>query len=92
MQKMNLKSFVFYSFFGFSALLAISCSSTKPKEEQTAETVFNKALEQFNKEDWLEANQNFDIIKLQYPASQYSDDAQYYLAEINYKKEEFILA
>ncbi len=89
---MNLKSFVLYSFFVFSALLAISCSSTKQKEEQTAETVFNKAMEFFKKEDWLEANQNFDIIKLQYPASQYSDDAQYYLAEINYKKEEFILA
>jgi outer membrane protein assembly factor BamD len=34
----------------------------------------------------------FDILKLQYPASIYADDAQYYLAEINFKKGEFVLA
>jgi len=92
MQKMNFNWIFICGFLGFSLLLVFSCSTTKEREQQTAETVFNKALEQYKKEDWLEASQLFEVIKLQYPASQYSDDAQYYLAEINYKKEEFILA
>lgn len=70
----------------------ISCSSSKISEIKTADELYKKAIELFNDNDLLEASKLFDIIKLQYPASQFSDDAQYYLAEINFKKEEFILA
>ena len=73
-------------------LLLASCSSTKAPEVQTAETIFNKAMEKFKKEDWEEATQLFDVLKLQYPASAFADDAQFYLAEINYNRSEYILA
>jgi len=74
------------------SLLIISCSSSKDTEIKSAEEMFKKGMELFNDNDLLEASKVFDIIKLQYPASQYADDAQYYLAEINFKKDEFILA
>lgn len=74
------------------SILIISCSSSKVTEIKSAEEMFKKGIELFNDNDLLEASKIFDIIKLQYPASQYADDAQYYLGEINFKKDEFILA
>ncbi|MBM2814285.1 MAG: Beta-barrel assembly machine subunit BamD [Ignavibacteria bacterium] len=70
----------------------ISCGSTKKDDSGGVETVFKSAMEKFKSKDWLEATKLFDIIKLQYPASQFADDAQYYLAEINYERGEYILA
>ena len=77
-----------------STSLVSSCSSTKSTEKkiQTAETTYLDAMEAFNDEDYLSAMKYFEIIKLQYPASQFADDAQYYTAEINFKRKEFILA
>lgn len=69
-----------------------SCGGLQKPENNNAEQVYNKGIELFNKGEYLDAKQYFDIIKLQYPASQFADDAQYYLAEINYKRDEFILA
>lgn len=34
----------------------------------------------------------FDVIRLQFPATPYADDAQFYLGEAHFRKEEFILA
>jgi outer membrane protein assembly factor BamD len=34
----------------------------------------------------------FDAVRIQYPASKYADDAQYYTAECYFKREEYILA
>lgn len=59
---------------------------------RTADDVYAEGVEEFNGGDYLEAQKLFDIIKLQYPASQFADDAQYYMAEINYKKGEYVLA
>lgn len=59
---------------------------------RNADEYFEQALEAFNTEDLTRAQKYFDVIKLQYPASKYADDAQYYLAEINVKKNENILA
>ena len=82
----------FFIFIFFAVFLTFSCKSSKPQLEQTPEGVFSKAMEKFNNHDWIEASQMFDMIKLQFPASQYADDAQYYLAEIGYKKGEYYLA
>lgn len=73
-------------------IFVVACSSTKQeRRSRTAEEVFKDALEAFNDENWLEATAQFDIIKLQFPASQYADDAQFYLAEINFKRSEYVL-
>lgn len=71
-----------------------SCSSTKSNEKkiQTAETTYLDAMEALKDEDFLTAMKFLEVIKLQFPASQYADDAQFYTAEINFKRKEFILA
>jgi outer membrane protein assembly factor BamD len=79
----------------FAAILAfiVSCGSTsKTPEANTAESVFNKGLAAFKDEEWLEAQNLFDVINLQYPASQFADDAQYYIAECGYKRKEYVMA
>lgn len=73
-------------------VVLLSCSSTNKEVPQTAEEVFNEALMRFKDKSFMEAQKLFDVIKLQYPASAYADDAQYYLAEINYKRDEYQLA
>jgi outer membrane protein assembly factor BamD len=79
-------------FFGIGSFIFISCTSTKSHEPKTAEQVFNEAMALFNKEDYQEAEKLFETIRLQYPASQYADDAQFYLGESNFKRKEFIYA
>ncbi|MGE5479522.1 MAG: outer membrane protein assembly factor BamD [Chloroflexota bacterium] len=73
-----------------TALTIASCSSAKNEENRSVDKVFQDAVEKFNKDELLEAQSDFDIIKIQYPASQYADDAQFYLAEISYKRELYI--
>ncbi|GIV55857.1 MAG: hypothetical protein KatS3mg040_0625 [Candidatus Kapaibacterium sp.] len=34
----------------------------------------------------------FDVIRLQYPASEFAPDAQYYLAEISFRRREYVVA
>jgi outer membrane protein assembly factor BamD len=69
-----------------------SCAAKPVMLPRTVAEYYEQGLEAFNTEDLPRAQRYFDVIKLQYPASKYADDAQYYLAEINTKKSEFILA
>ncbi|MFA6570146.1 MAG: outer membrane protein assembly factor BamD [Bacteroidota bacterium] len=73
-------------------LVLTNCSSSQSIRMKNAEEYFNEAMTYFKNEDYVEAQRMFDAIKLQFPASQYADDAQYYLAETNFKRKEFILA
>lgn len=76
-----------------SAIIALSaCKSTKEIDTRNVEEVYRKALELFKNEDYIESKNLFDVIRLQFPASQYADDAQYYLAEIAFARDEFVLA
>ncbi|TAE22526.1 MAG: outer membrane protein assembly factor BamD [Candidatus Kapaibacterium sp.] len=74
------------------AVWASSCSQKNFVIPRNVDEYYEQALEAFNTEDLSRAQKYFDVIKLQYPASKYADDAQYYLAEINVKKNENILA
>lgn len=94
---MAYKKYIFLLLFAFSICIAIfsliSCKSPEVTRGGTsAEDIFNKAMAYYKDEDYYEAQKYFDILKLQYPASIYTDDAQFYLAEINFKKGEFVLA
>ncbi len=81
-----------YCYIFLLSLIIISCSSNSRPEMMGVEEYFRIASDYFVKEDWIESQRYFDLIKLQYPASAYADDAQYYLAEINFKRGEFILS
>lgn len=77
----------------FALVASTGCGSSEGASHvRSADDIYAEGVEEFNSGDYLEAQKLFDIIKLQYPASQYADDAQYYMAEINYKKSEYVLA
>jgi len=73
-------------------LVATSCKTGKVFEPQNAEEAFNEGLRLFNKKKYSEAMSFFDMIKLQFPASGVADKAQYYVAEINFARKEYVLA
>jgi outer membrane protein assembly factor BamD len=91
--KSHLNRFIVFIFLANILILTFeSCSTTKTAEPTSDEFLFNKAMDKFNREDYLEAKSMFDAFLLQYRASKLADQAQYYEAEISYKREEFITA
>lgn len=72
-------------------MIIFGCGSSSDMDFKSAEEVYNKGVAAFEDEDYLDAKKFFEVIKLQYPASQYADDAQFYLAEINFARGEYIL-
>lgn len=76
----------------FAGVLTSACVQRSTVIPRNVDEYYEQALEAFTTEDLTRAQKFFDVIKLQYPASKYADDAQYYLAEINVKKNENILA
>ena len=79
-------------FLGIASYFLVSCRSAKSHEPKTAEQVFDDAMALFKNEDYQEAEKLFETIRLQYPASQYADDAQFYLGESNFLRKEYIYA
>ena len=87
---MNRMNFLFLLV--LSAVL-VSCSSADgAKKAKTVDEIYTEGKAAYDEGNWLEAQTKFDVIKLQYPASQYADDAQFYLAEINFQRSEYIMA
>lgn len=76
------------------SLIALdSCSSADgAAAKKSVDDIFAAGKKAFDDGNYLDAQGQFDVIKLQYPASQYADDAQYYTAEINYERGEYIMA
>lgn len=89
---MNLNQLTIFTLAVIAIISISSCKQTSIREPQAPETMFEKAMEKFEKEDWLEAKQLFEVIKLQYSASRFADLAQFHIAEIHFKKKEYILA
>ncbi len=73
-------------------LLAGCGSGRSANAPRTVDDVWAEAKKAYDNGEWLEAQAKLDVIKLQYPASQYADDAQYYLAEISFERGEYIMA
>jgi len=86
---MTLKKILF-----ILSLLALTngCKTADKFEPKNADEAFNEGLRLFNEKEYTEALSYFDMIKLQFPGSGIADKAQYYTAEINFAREEFILA
>lgn len=74
------------------SLIILSCKSTETVDYSNDEEVYLNALKLFHEKDYRESARLFDIILLQYPASKYADDAQFYTAEINFIDEKYVLA
>jgi outer membrane protein assembly factor BamD len=74
------------------AILVTSCGSSNITQNLSAEERFDAGKKKFDEGDYLDAINEFEIVKLQFPGSAVADDAQYYLAESHFKREEFLLA
>lgn len=92
MLKTNINKTINCIFTIVVSIVAISCSTGSKFEPKSAEEAFNEGYRLFEKRNYTEAMSYFDMIKLQYPASNFADKAQYYIAEINFARKEYVLA
>ena len=74
-------------------LLLISCSSSKETvKRQTPEAELKEALLAFHEESYDVAKQALYAVTIKYSGTRVAEDAQYYLAETNFKMERFLVA
>ena len=69
-----------------------ACSSSAPPSVPTAADHFHLGLRQYLDGDYQEALKEFEIIRLQFPASTVSDSSRYFMGMSHFKREEYILA
>lgn len=77
--------------FGLFALSSCGGSDDAVKTMSTEEH-FKQGMAALEDEDYVKAKEQFEVILLQDPASEYADDAQFYLGETHYRDEEYRLA
>jgi outer membrane protein assembly factor BamD len=75
-----------------AAVLAAGCGSGEQTATLTADERFERAKALFDKEDYLEAINEFTIITLQFQGSQHAADAQFYLGDCRFKRGEYLLS
>ena len=75
-----------------ATLLFGGCSATKEVEQLTVEKRFAVAKSLFDESDYLQAYEEFRIVTLQYQGNAFANDAQYYMGECRFMREEYILA
>jgi len=68
------------------------CGSTQEIIVPTAEQRFEEALELYKDESFQEAIDGFSVITLQHQGSTVADDAQFYLGECRFERNEYLLA
>ncbi|MBS1536839.1 MAG: outer membrane protein assembly factor BamD [Bacteroidetes bacterium] len=73
-------------------ILISSCGSSVVVDYRDPESVFKAGVSALNDNDYIEAQKMFDIVRLQFSTTQFADDAQYYLGELNFKRRDFIIA
>ncbi|KUG26920.1 outer membrane assembly lipoprotein yfio [hydrocarbon metagenome] len=75
-----------------AVVLIVGCSGGIDTTLLTPDEHFNYALELFQKEDYQDAQLEFQSILLQYPGSAVNDDAQYYLGLTYFRRGQYLLA
>ena len=73
-------------------ILLSGCGSSGLTGTIAAEDRFAMGKEKYDDEDYLEAIDEFQIVKIQYAGSAVADDAQFYLGECNYQMEQYLIA
>ncbi len=76
----------------FTLIIIIGCSGGRDTTLLTPDEHFNYAFELFQKEDYQDAQLEFQSILLQYPGSAVNDDAQYYLGLTYFRRGQYLLA
>lgn len=79
--------------FGLMAVYAAGCSSSKSAiDTDDPNKAFDIAKRNFDKGEYLDAIDDFSLIKVKFPGSAVSDKVQFYLAESYFMKKEYLLA
>lgn len=89
------KTFIFSSLiYIILSVFIYSCSSSEGSDIKTddPERAFRLAKRKYDNKDYLEAIDDFSLIKIKFPGTSVSDRAQFYLADSYYHREEYILA
>lgn len=73
-------------------LMMFGCSAQKEIEQMTVEARYAAAKTLFADHDYLQAYEEFRIITLQYQGNALASDAQFYMGECRFQREEYILA
>ena len=68
------------------------CGSSEPTSSASAEQRFQHAKQLYDQGDYLEALNEFTVVTLQFSGSAFASDAQFYLGECRYNREEYLLA
>ncbi len=68
------------------------CEASEELQQLSAEERFARAMRLFNDEDYLAAIEEFKIVTLQFQGGTLADDAQFYIGESYFKREEYQLA
>ncbi len=92
MNEMRNKNTVLMGLALAASLLLASCSAPKEVEQLSAEKRFAAAKSLFDGGDYLQAYEEFRIVTLQYQGNALANDAQYYMGESRFRREEYILA
>lgn len=74
-----------------TATILAACSATAPQDLPTAEQRFRQGMAEYADEAYLDAIQQFEVIRLQYPGSPVADSARYFLGMSRYNREEYLL-
>lgn len=82
----------FVAFLLMAALFAVGCSSDEALQQLSPQQRFELAMKKFHDEDYLDAEKDFRVVTLQFQGTAFADDAQYYLGECRFMREEYILA
>jgi outer membrane protein assembly factor BamD len=75
-----------------AAAFVSGCGSAEQAATLSVDERFAHAKALFEKEDYLDAINEFTIVTLQYQGSQHAADAQFYLGECRFKRGEYLLA
>ncbi|HLX13262.1 MAG TPA: outer membrane protein assembly factor BamD [Bacteroidota bacterium] len=90
--RLFILSFSFITVIAFSVLSLQSCGggSEEAVQNLSAQERYAQGVKKFNDGDYMEAINDFKIIKLQFPGTNVGDSAEYDLAQCYFKREEFL--
>ncbi|GBD07438.1 Outer membrane protein assembly factor BamD [bacterium HR21] len=78
--------------FSLIVLLLGACASIPEPDPRDVEALFRAAQLAYEKKEDMLAQKWLELIRTQYPASQYADDALFLLAELRFRRGEYIMA
>ncbi len=83
-----------YLIFMIGLVISLQFCASQKEDLQAGDIAktYERAMEYFEKENYIKAEETFTFIIYNDPGGAYADDAQFYLAETYFEREEYLLA